>query len=63
MTSAYLNQGCRQVVAARPETQAQRWKKDLAHSAGIITPAGIVQTLKTWQRRPIETKLGIIVIL
>src|ERR1700757_2280387 len=45
------------------KTETQGWIKDLAHSAGINHPAGIVQTLKTRQRRPIETKFGIIIIL
>src|SRR5262245_15848659 len=45
----------------KPETQ--RWIKDLAHRAGINHAAGMVQTLKTWQRRTIETKFGIIIIL
>src|SRR5262245_52096421 len=45
----------------KPETQ--RWIKDLAHRAGINHAAGMIQTLKTWQRRTIETKLGIIIIL
>src|SRR5262249_28882320 len=40
-----------------------RWIKDLAHTGGIDHPSGMVQTLKTRQRRPIETKLEIIIIL
>src|SRR5207245_5609143 len=60
---AHLDEGVDKVWRCDQKTEAQRWVKDLAHSAGINHPAGIVQTLKTWQRRPIETKLGIIIIL
>src|SRR5262252_7753447 len=45
------------------KSETQRWIKDFAHRAGINHPTGIVQTLKAWQRRSIETKLGIIIIL
>src|SRR6266567_1578702 len=39
-------------------------KSSLRRSQAIkCNPTGIVQTLKTWQRRSIETKLGIIIIL
>src|SRR6476659_4339071 len=61
--SANLEEGVNKLWRCDQNTEAQRWVKDLAHSAGINHPAGIVQTLKTWQRRPIETKLGIIIIL
>ena len=37
--------------------------KGSCSSCRINNPAGIVQTLKTRQRRPIETELGIIIIL
>src|SRR4029078_987784 len=60
---AHLDEGVDKFWRCNQKTKAQRWVKDLAHSAGINHPAGIVQTLKTWQRRPIETKLGIINIL
>ncbi|KAG0505205.1 MAG: hypothetical protein Udaeo_14630 [Candidatus Udaeobacter sp.] len=61
--SAHLDEGVDKLWRCDQKTEAQRWIKDLAHSAGINHPAGIVQTLETWQRRPIETKLGIIIIL
>src|SRR5205823_7444687 len=61
--SAHLDKGVDKFWWCDQKTEAQRWVKDLAHSAGINHPAGVVQTLKTWQRRPIETKLGIIIIL
>jgi len=61
--SAHLDEGVDKLWRCDQKAEAQRWVKDLAHSAGINHPAGIVQTLKTWQRRPIETKLGIIIIL
>src|SRR5213082_1385065 len=61
--SAHLDKGVDKLWRCDQKTEAQRWVKDLAHSAGINHPAGVVQTLKTWQRRPIETKLGIIIIL
>src|SRR5262245_64390500 len=61
--SAHLNQGVDKLWRRDQKAEAQRRVKDLAHSAGINHPAGMVQTLKTWQRRPIETKLGIIIIL
>src|SRR5437016_12555284 len=60
---AHLDESVDKLCGCDQKTEAQRWVKDLAHSAGINHPAGIVQTLKTWQRRPIETKLGIIIIL
>src|SRR5882724_8685841 len=61
--SAHLDEGVDKLGRCDQKTEAQRWIKDLAHSAGINHPAGIVQALKTWQRRPIETKLGIIIVL
>jgi hypothetical protein len=61
--SAHLDEGVDKLWRCDQKTEAQRWVKDLAHSTGINHPAGIVQTLKAWQRRPIETKLGIIIIL
>src|SRR6187399_3600879 len=61
--STHLNQGVDKLWRCDQKTEAQRWIKDLAHGAGINHPAGIVQTLETWQRRPIEAKLGIIIIL
>src|SRR5262249_936671 len=60
--SAYLDEGVDKLWRCDQKTEAQRWGKDLAHSAGINHPAGMVQTLKTWQRRPIEPKIGIIII-
>src|SRR5262245_27371406 len=45
------------------KTEAQRRIQDFAHTAGINNPPGVVQTLKTRQRRPNETKLGIVIIL
>src|SRR5437660_2184064 len=61
--SAHLDEGVDKWWRCDHKTEAQRWVKDLAHSAGINHPAGVVQTLKTWQRWSIETKLGIIIIL
>src|SRR6188472_3487169 len=61
--SAHLDEGVDKLWPCDQKTEAQRWVKDLAHSAGINHPAGIVQTLETWQGRPIEAKLGIIIIL
>src|SRR4030095_15975499 len=61
--SAHFDKDFDKLWRCYQKTEAQRWIKDLTHSAGIDHPAGIVQTLKTWQRRPIETKLGIIIIL
>src|SRR5205823_8563842 len=61
--SARLDEGVDKLGRCDQKTEAQRWVKDLAHTASINHPAGVVQTLKTWQRRPIETKLGIIIIL
>src|SRR5262245_50451867 len=60
---AHLDEGVDKLWRCDQKTEAQGWIKDLAHSAGINYAAGIVQTLKAWQRRPIETKLGIIIIL
>src|SRR6266480_2833045 len=60
---AHLDEGVDKFWRCDQKTEAQRRVKDLAHSAGINHSAGMVQTLKTWQRRPIETKLGIIIIL
>ena len=60
---AHLDESVDKFWRCDQKTEAQRWVKDLAHSTGINHPAGIVQTLKAWQRRPIETKLGIIIIL
>src|SRR5215470_16568100 len=59
----HLDKGVNKLWRYNQKTETQRWVKDLAHSAGINHPAGVVQTLKTRQRRPIETKLGIIIIL
>src|SRR5262252_5365858 len=61
--SAHFDEGVHKLWRCYQKTETQRWVKDLTHSAGINHPPGIVQTLKTWQRRPIETKLGIIIIL
>src|ERR1700746_1963785 len=61
--SAHLDEGVHKFWRCDQKTEAQRWVKDLAHGAGINHPAGIVQTLEAWQRRPIETKLRIIIIL
>src|SRR5438034_5299663 len=61
--STHLDEGIDKLWRCDQKTEAQRWVKDLADGAGINHPAGIVQALKTWQRRPIETKLGIIIIL
>src|ERR1043166_9362125 len=60
---AHLDEGVHKFCRCDQKTEAQRRVKDLAHSAGINHPAGLVQTLKTRQRRPIEAKLGIIIIL
>ena len=60
---AYLDEGIDKLWRCDQKTEAQRWIKDFAHSAGINNPAGVVQTLKTRQRRPIETELGIVIIL
>src|SRR5262249_46454774 len=54
--SAHLDQRVDKLRRCDHKTKAQRWVKDLAHRAGINHPAGMVQTLKTGQRRPIETK-------
>src|SRR4029077_13174973 len=61
--SAHLDEGVDKLWRCDQKTEAQRWIKDLAHSAGINHSARIDQTLKTWQRRPIKAKLGIIIIL
>src|SRR6478736_10279374 len=61
--SAHLDEGVDKLWRCDQKTEAQRWVKDFAHSTGINHPAGIVQTLKTWQRRPVETKLGIVIVL
>ena len=61
--STHLDEGVDKLWRRDQKTEAQRWIKDLTHSAGINHPAGIVQTLETWQGRPIEAKLGIIIIL
>src|SRR5437762_7905758 len=61
--SAYLDEGIDKLWRCDHKTEAQRWIKDFAHSAGINNPAGVVQTLKTWQRRSIKTELGIVIIL
>src|SRR5438034_4686182 len=61
--SAHLDEGVDKLGRCNQKTESQRWIKDLTHTAGINHSAGIVQTLKTWQRRTIETKLGIIIIL
>src|SRR4030095_1931589 len=61
--SAHLDESVDKFWRCDQKTETQRRVKDLAHSAGINHPAGIVQTLKAWQRRSIETKLGIIIIL
>src|SRR4029077_18344636 len=60
---AHLDEGIDKLCRCDQETEAQRRIKDLAHTAGINNPAGVVQTLKTRQRRPIETELGIVIIL
>src|SRR5262249_39033195 len=60
--SAHLDERVDKLWWCDHKTEAQRRVKDLAHSAGINHSARMVQTLKTWQRRPIETKLGIIII-
>src|SRR5438034_6148136 len=60
---AHLDEGIDKLRRCHQKTEAQRWIKDLAHSADVNNPAGIVQTLKTRQRRPIETELGIVMIL
>src|SRR5882724_5481993 len=61
--SAHLDQCVDKFWRCDYKTETQRWVKDLAHRAGINHPAGMVQTLKTWQRRSIEAKFGIIIIL
>src|SRR4030095_9932004 len=61
--SAQLDEGIDKFWWCDQKTETQRWIKDLAHTADINNPAGIVQTLKTGQRRPIETELGIVIIL
>src|SRR5262245_189281 len=61
--SAHIDESVDKFCRCDQKTETQRRVKDLAHSAGINHPAGIVQTLKTWQGRSIETKLGIIIIL
>src|ERR1700742_4024792 len=61
--SADLDQGVDKLWRCDQKTEAQRWIEDLAHTGGVDHPSGMVQTLKTWQRRPIETKLEIIIIL
>src|SRR4029450_4460070 len=61
--SAHLDQGVDKFWRCDQKTEAQRRIKDFAPSAGVKHPAGIVQTLKTRQWRPIETKFGIIIIL
>src|SRR2546421_12785997 len=58
--SAHFDEGVDKLWRYDQKTEAQRWVKDLAHRAGINHPAGMVQTLKTWQRRPIENEIGII---
>src|SRR5215471_6419904 len=60
--SAHLDEGVDKIWRCDQKTETERWIKDFAHRAGINHPAGIVQTLKTWQRRPIEAKLGIVII-
>src|SRR5262249_25982938 len=55
--SAHLNQSIHELGRRDYKTEAKRWVKNLAHRAGINDPAGTIQTLKTRQRRPIETKL------
>src|SRR5205823_5189652 len=60
---AHLHEAVDKLRRYDQKTKAQRWVKNLAHRAGINHPVSIVQTLKTWQRRPIETKLGIIIVL
>src|SRR5262249_22071967 len=60
--SAHLDQGVDKFWRCDQKTETQRWIKDFAHRAGINHPSGIVQTLKTWQGRPIEAKLGIVII-
>src|ERR1044071_5010985 len=61
--SAHLDESVDELWRCDQETETQRRVKDLAHTGGIDHPSGMVQTLKTWQRRPIETKLEIIIIL
>src|SRR5207249_3916538 len=60
---AHLDEGVDKFWRCDQKTEPQRWIKDLAHRAGIKHSAGIVQTLRTRQRRPIETEFGIIIIL
>src|SRR5262245_28383661 len=59
----HLDEGIDKLWRCDQKTEAQRWIKDFAHTADINNPAGMVQTLKTRQRRPIETELGIVIIL
>src|SRR3954452_3316021 len=61
--SAHLDEGIDKLRRRDQKTEAQRWIKDFAHSADINNPAGVVQTLKTRQRRPIEAELGIVIVL
>src|SRR5437899_11986449 len=59
--SAHLDEGVDKLWRGDQKTEAERWVKDLAHRARITHPAGMVQTFKTWQRRPIEKKVGMII--
>src|SRR4029077_1732974 len=57
--SAHLDEGIDKLWRCDQKTEAQRWIKDLAHTAGINNPAGVVQTLKTRQRRPHEQEIRV----
>src|SRR5438132_11550424 len=52
--SAHLDQRVDKFWLCDQKTETQRWVKDLAHRAVINNPGGIVQTLKTRQRRAID---------
>src|SRR5438046_8588814 len=61
--SAHLDESVDKFWRCDQKTETQRWVKDLAHSAGINHPTGIVLNLKAWQRQHIETKYRIIILL